>query len=91
MSSQAKRALTGTIEEALSLTETALSHVTRIAIEQIRNGLGPSSHVEAAERDIRSALRQLGMAAREHRPVRSIPASGDERSETIDDTPPNAD
>jgi hypothetical protein len=88
MTSQAKQSSTGTIEEALALTEEALGHVTRIAIEQIRNGRGISTHVEAAERDIRSALQQLGLASRE-RPPQPRPARAGEHTEMTADALPN--
>jgi hypothetical protein len=55
------------IGHALELTEEALGQVSRIAIEDIRDGLEASNHVEAAERDMRSALRQLVLAERELR------------------------
>jgi hypothetical protein len=47
---------------ALEETQEALAQVQRIAIEEIRDGLEASNHVEAAERDMRSALRQLVLA-----------------------------
>jgi hypothetical protein len=53
------------IERALQLTEEALEQVTRIAVEQIRKGVESSNNVEAAERDMRNALRQLVLAQRE--------------------------
>ena len=54
-----------TLTRALELTEEALGKITRIAIEQIREGVETSNHVEAAERDMRTALRQLVLAERE--------------------------
>lgn len=53
------------IERALQLAEDALEQITRIAVEQIRRGVESSNHIEAAERDMRSALRQLVLAQRE--------------------------
>ena len=53
------------MERALQLAEETLEQVTRIAVEQIRKGVESSNHVEAAERDLRSALRQLVLAQRE--------------------------
>jgi hypothetical protein len=53
------------MERALQLAEDALEQITRIAVEQIRKGVESSNHVEAAERDMRSALRQLVLAQRE--------------------------
>jgi hypothetical protein len=58
--------LIGTIAR-LELTEAALGEVTRIAVEQIHSGLESTSHVEAAERDMSSALRPLVLAERELR------------------------
>jgi hypothetical protein len=49
-------------EKAVRLTEQALSEVTKLTIEQIHHGAENSPHVEAAERDLRNALRQLVMA-----------------------------
>ncbi len=54
-----------TLARALELSEGALEQITRVAIEEIRGGLETSSHIEAAERDMRNALRQLVMAERE--------------------------
>lgn len=53
------------MERALQLAEDALEQITRIAVEQIRKGVESSNHIEAAERDMRSALRQLVLAQRE--------------------------
>jgi predicted TPR repeat methyltransferase len=55
------------MERALGLAEEALEQIARIAVEQIRRGVDSSNHVEAAERDLRSALRQLVLAQREWR------------------------
>jgi hypothetical protein len=57
------------MERALGLAEEALEQIARIAVEQIRRGVESSNHVEAAERDLRSALRQLVLAKREWRPA----------------------
>jgi hypothetical protein len=54
-----------TLAQALRLTEEALSEVALIAVAEIRSGLEGSSHVEAAEREMRGALRQLVLAERE--------------------------
>ena len=69
-----------TMARAIELTEQALGQVARIAIEQIHGGIESSSHVEAAERDMRSALRQLVLAERE---LRSKPKLGAEPSEML--------
>jgi hypothetical protein len=50
---------------ALEVTQEALAQVQQIAIEEIRYGLEASDHVQAAERDMRSALRQLVLAERQ--------------------------
>ncbi len=55
------------MERALGLAEETLEQIARIAVEQIRKGVESSNHVEAAERDLRSALRQLVLAKREWR------------------------
>ena len=55
------------MERALGLAEEALEQIARIAVEQSRRGVESSNHVEAAERDLRSALRQLVLAQREWR------------------------
>jgi hypothetical protein len=52
---------------ALQDTQQALAQVPQIAIEEIRDGLEAGDHVQAAERDMRSALRQLVLAEREPR------------------------
>lgn len=57
------------MERALGLAEETLEQIARIAVEQIRKGVESSNHVEAAERDLRSALRQLVLAKREWRPA----------------------
>jgi hypothetical protein len=71
------------MERALGLAEETLEHIARIAVEQIRRGVESSNHVEAAERDLRSALRQLVLARREWEsaPRRSVPF--DESAESI--------
>lgn len=63
------------MERALELTDEALNQVSRIAIEEIRDGLEASSHVEAAERHMRDGLRQLVLAEREVRARRPLKAS----------------
>lgn len=72
------------LARALELTEEALGQVARIGIEEIRSGLESSNHVQAAERDIRSALRQLVLAERElHARRPPVRASIGERAEGI--------
>ncbi|MGH2885778.1 MAG: hypothetical protein ACRDPA_24285 [Solirubrobacteraceae bacterium] len=55
------------LEQALGLAEETLEQIARVAVEQIRTGAEASNHVEAAERDLRSALRQLVLAQRDWR------------------------
>jgi outer membrane protein TolC len=53
------------MERALQLAEETLEQIAKIAVEQIRRGVESSHHVDAAERDMRSALRQLVLAQRD--------------------------
>jgi hypothetical protein len=53
------------LNEALRSTEEALSRVTTLAIQRIRSGAENSPHLEAAERELRNALRQLAALRRE--------------------------
>jgi hypothetical protein len=62
-----------TLARAIELSDEALAQVARVTVEAIRFGLPASSHIEAAERDMRSALRQLVLAERE---LRSRPGVG---------------
>jgi prophage DNA circulation protein len=66
-SKRSDRNIATVMARALELTEQALSEVARIAIEEIHSGLESSNHVQAAERDMRNALRQLVMAERDLR------------------------
>jgi hypothetical protein len=77
-----------TMGRALELTEEALGEVARIAIEEIHSGLEGSNHVQAAERDMRSALRQLVMAEREMRSKSGMRTNVDERPEGIAEVVP---
>lgn len=52
-------------KRAIELTEEALAQVSRMSVEAIHCGLEAGAHVEAAERDMRSALRQLVLSERE--------------------------
>jgi hypothetical protein len=72
-----------TMARALELTEQALGQVARIAIEQIHGGVETGGHIEAAERDMRSALRQLVLAEREVQ-ARSARRAAEERAEGIE-------
>jgi hypothetical protein len=80
-----------TMARAVELTEQALSQVARIAIEQIHGGVETGTHIEAAERDMRSALRQLVLAERELQSRAAARRAPEERSEgvqTFMTTPP---
>ena len=66
------------LEQALGLAEETLEQIARVAVEQIRRGAETSNHVEAAERDLRSALRQLVLAQREWRAASVASASAGE-------------
>lgn len=84
-----QRSVEENLTDALERAEDALAAVTRIAIEQIRAGSETSQHVEAAERDMRSALRQLVLAERDVH-ARPIPRSshGEQPEATTDRRPP---
>jgi hypothetical protein len=69
------------LEQALGLAEETLEQIARVAVEQIRRGAETSNHVEAAERDLRSALRQLVLAQREWRAASVASASVGEPGE----------
>jgi hypothetical protein len=58
------RAADSPVEVALRATETALGEVGKVVID-IRVDGEVSPHIEAAERDLRTTLRQLGTAKRE--------------------------
>jgi prophage DNA circulation protein len=77
------RNIAAAMARALELTEQALGEVARIAIEEIHSGLESSNHVQAAERDMRSALRQLVMAERELRSRSGMRTHVHERPEGI--------
>lgn len=61
----------------------------RIAIEQIHGGVETGSHVEAAERDMRSALRQLVLAERELQ-SRALRKAAEERLDAVQTAIPAA-
>jgi hypothetical protein len=77
------------IERALQLAEDALEQITRIAVEQIRKGVESSNHVEAAEREMRSALRQLVLAQREWS-AKSAPPSPGQRLDLVAGVTPDS-
>jgi hypothetical protein len=52
------------IDLALQSTEAALVQLTKVVMDNIRCGGEASPHVEAAERDLRSALKQLAQIKR---------------------------
>jgi hypothetical protein len=78
------------MERALQLAEDALEQITRIAVEQIRKGVESSNHVEAAERDMRSALRQLVLAQREWEAKSPPPVRLGDRVDVISDAGGNS-
>jgi hypothetical protein len=82
------RNIMATMARALELTEEALGEVARIAIEEIHGGLESSNHVQAAERDMRSALRQLVMAERELRSKAGTRTPAGKRPEGIAEVVP---
>jgi hypothetical protein len=53
------------LNRALESTEVALGEVTKLAIQRIRRGVENPPRLEAAERDLRNALRQLASLSRE--------------------------
>ncbi len=70
-----------TTTKAIELTEEALAQVAQVAVEGIHCGLDTSSHVEAAERDMRDALRQLVLAEREVRSRQGMLTGADQLSD----------
>lgn len=78
-----ENSIVATMARALELTEQALGQVARIAIEEIHTGLESSNHVQAAERDMRSALRQLVLAEREIRSRPAARSAGAERADRV--------
>jgi hypothetical protein len=85
---RSNRNIIATMARALELTEEALGEVARIAIEEIHGGLESSNHVQAAERDMRSALGQLVMAERDLRSKSAMRTSVHERPEGIAEVVP---
>lgn len=84
------RNIAAVMARALELTEQALSEVARIAIEEIHSGLESSSHVQAAERDMRNALRQLVMAERDLRSKSGLRTDAQPRPGGIADAVPGS-
>ena len=82
------QSIIGTMARALELTEAALGEVARIGVEQIDNRLESTNHVEAAERDMRSALRRLVLGERELRSRSRLRTSPDMLPEDIADVMP---
>ena len=79
----APRSYQSVIEEmarTVELTEEALAQLGRIAIEEIHSGLQTSSHLEAAEHDLRTALRELVLAESQLRASVGLDAELDEPS-----------
>jgi hypothetical protein len=75
------------MDRALQLAEDTLEQVTRIAVEQLRRGAESNSHVEAAERDARSTLRQLVLAQREWNTRPTVRIGFDEDADVITELP----
>jgi hypothetical protein len=57
----------GTIAQARALAEEALALLARVALDEIHQGLEASSHLEAAEHDLRGAVRETVLAERDLR------------------------
>lgn len=74
-------------KRAIELTEEALAQVSRMGVEAIHCGLEAGAHVEAAERDMRNALRQLVLSERELQARIELPRRG-EAAEAIADVLP---
>ena len=72
-----------TLARAIELSDEALAQVARVTVEGIRFGLPASSHIEAAERDMRRALRQLVLAERELRSRAGVGSRVEKRPERI--------
>jgi hypothetical protein len=84
------QSIIATVARAIDLSEEALGQVARIAVEGIRSGLEVSSHVEAAEREMRSALRQLVLAERELHSGLGLGAHLDEPRDGFADVAPGS-
>jgi hypothetical protein len=54
------RAADSPLDVALRATETALGEVSKVVMDDIRVDGEVSPHIEAAERDLRTALRPIG-------------------------------
>lgn len=80
---QNNESIAARVERAIELSDEALGEVAQIATEGIRFGLEANSHVEAAERDMRAALRQLVLAERELRSQHRLRPRPDEQPEGI--------
>jgi hypothetical protein len=59
------RAADSPLDLSLRATETALGELSKVVMDDICAGGEVSPHVEAAERYLRNALKQLGLARRE--------------------------
>jgi hypothetical protein len=82
-----------TTARAIELTEATLQDLARIAVEGIHHGEKASAHAEAAERDMRSALRQLVRTQRELEARAALKSDFDEAPRGIAEVvpPPRAD
>jgi hypothetical protein len=88
MNARPDQNILATVARAVELTEAALGEIARVAIEQIHGDLDSSTHVDAAERDMRSALRQLVLAERELRSSSEARTGPDDRAEGIAEVMP---
>ena len=57
----------GTIAQARALAEEALALLARVALDEVHQGVEASSHLEAAEHDLRGAVRGTVLAERDLR------------------------
>ena len=80
---QTDQGIITTLARAIELSDEALAQVARVTVEGIRFGLPASSHIEAAERDMRRALRQLVLAERELRSRAEVGSRVEEQPERI--------
>jgi hypothetical protein len=59
--------LIGTVAQARALAEEALALLARVALDEIHEGLEAGRHLEAAEHDLRGAVRETVLAERDLR------------------------
>jgi hypothetical protein len=73
----------GTIVQARALAEEALALLARVALDELHQGLEASSHLEAAEHDLRGAVRETVLAERDLRYQLQPEAEPDEVAEVL--------